>query len=53
MNLLQDRNRLIDFENKLMVTKGDRVGGEGVLEVCNWQMHTLVYGMTGQQEPAI
>ena len=53
MNLLQNRNRLIDFENKLMVTKEDRVGGEGVLEVCNWQMHTVVYGMTGQQGLAV
>ena len=27
MNLLQDRNRLIDFLNKLMVTNEDRWGG--------------------------
>ena len=26
MNFLQNRNRLIDFENKLMVTKGERWG---------------------------
>jgi len=24
---LQSRNRLTDFENKLMVTEGDQVGG--------------------------
>ena len=29
---LQNRNRLTDIENKLMVTKGERVGG-GV----NWE----------------
>ena len=28
MNLLINRNRLTDIENKLMVTKGER-GGEG------------------------
>ena len=27
MDLLQNRNRLTDFVNKLMVTKGDRWGG--------------------------
>ena len=26
MNLLQNRNRLTDFENKFVVTKGDRLG---------------------------
>ena len=26
MNFLQNRNRLIDFENKLMETKGERWG---------------------------
>ena len=29
MNLLQNRNRLTDFESKLMATKGDR-SGEGM-----------------------
>ena len=41
MNYLQNRNRLTDIENKLMVTKGERVGRE------NWEVginrYTLLY----------
>ena len=43
------RNRLTDFGNKLMVTKGDRdeLGG------WDWHSHSVVEGMTGQRGPAV
>ena len=44
---------LTDFENKLTVTKGDRLGGRDGLGVWNWYMHTVVCGMTGQWGPAV
>ena len=49
---LHNTNRLTDFENKLIVTKGDkcREGRDG-LGVWDWHMHTEVYGMTGQRRP--
>ena len=49
---MQNRNRLIDFENKLTATKGDRWGRDG-LGVWDWHMHTEVYGMmtSGYREP--
>ena len=34
---LQDRNRVTDTENKLMVTKGESVGG------INWEIGTDIY----------
>ena len=41
-NLFTNKNRLTDFENKLMVTKGERWGGRGEI---NWEVriniHTL------------
>ena len=49
---MQNRNRLTAFENKFMVTKGDRRGRDG-LGVWDWHMHTEVYGMIGQWEPAV
>ena len=36
-----------------MVTKGDRYGRRDGLGVWEWHMHTEVYGMTGQQGPAV
>ena len=49
---LQKKNRLTDFENKL--TQGDgQGGGMDLIEVWDWNMHSVVYGMTGQQGPAI
>ena len=37
-----------------MVTTRERWGvGKDRLEVWDWHMHTEVYGMTGQWEPAI
>ena len=49
MNLFENRNRLPDFENKLMVTKGDR-GRWGVylefgIDICRrWYMEWLADG---------
>ena len=52
MNLLQ--NRLKYFENKSTITKGERFGVKwDGLGVWDWLMHTVIIGMTGQQEPAI
>ena len=31
---MQNRNRLTDIENKLVVTSGEREDGWGTLEVC-------------------
>ena len=46
---LQNRNKLTDFE-KRMVTKGDRYESrDDGLGVWDWQMHTKVYGIIGQQ----
>ena len=45
-------NRLTVFENKLMATKGDRWGRAG-LGIGYWHTHTEVYGMIGQQGPAV
>ena len=50
INSLQNRSRLTDFENKLTVTKGNRLQ---VGEVWDWHMHTEVYGMTGPWGPAV
>ena len=50
---MQNRKRLIDFENKLMVTKGDRWIGRDRLGVWDWHIHTEVYGMIGQLGPAV
>ena len=36
-----------DFESKLIVTKGDRWWGRNGLGVWEWNIHTVVYGMTG------
>ena len=39
---------------KLIVTVGNRWGGWGDGPgIWDWQMHTKVYGMIGQQRPAI
>ena len=41
------KERLIDFENKLMVTKGDRLGAGDGLRIWDWPIPTEVYGMIG------
>ena len=54
MNLLKNRKRLTDFENKSVVTKGDRQGWvRDDLGAWYWHMHTVVYRKTGQQGPAV
>ena len=51
---LQNRNRLIDMENKLMVTKGEsRSRGRDKLGVWDWHIHITVYKTDKQQEPTI
>ena len=51
---LQNRNKLTDFEKKLMVTKGERWGdGRARLGVWDWHEHNEVHGMNGQQGPAV
>ena len=52
MNFLPNRNRLTDFENKLMVMKGDRLG-EGWTGGLGLVYTYMVYGMTGQWGPAV
>ena len=47
LTYFQSRYRLIDFEHEHMVTKGGRLG------IWDWHMHTVVYGMNGQQGPAV
>ena len=39
---LQNRNRVTDVENKLMVTKGDR-GARNKLRDWDWNIHTTIY----------
>ena len=40
---MQNRNRLTDIENKLLVTKGEREGGRGKLGVWDYHVHTTIY----------
>ena len=49
---MQNRNRLTDFENKHMVTKGYKWEEVG-LGIWDWHIHTEVDGMTGQWGPAV
>ena len=55
-----DRNELIyktetssDLENKLMVTKGQRWGGEDKLGVWVWYIHTPIFKVDNQQGPTV
>ena len=41
------------FENKFMVTKGEKSEGRDGLGIWGWHMHPIVYGMDGQRRPAI
>ena len=65
-SLKKDTNELIcrtetdSQTNKLMIIKvwvpygsGEGWGGRDGLGVWDWHMHTEVYGMTGQQGPAV
>ena len=50
---VQNRKRPTDFE-KLIVTKKDKCGGgRNGLGAFDWHIHTVVYGMTGQQGSAV
>ena len=49
---LQNRNRLTDTENKLMVTKGKTWGG-GINQELGINIHTLLYMIENQQGPTI
>ena len=49
---MQNRNRLTDFE-KFMVTRGYSEGVENGLGLWDWHMHTIVYGIYGQQGPVV
>ena len=40
---LQNRNRVIDVENKLMVTGGKVVVGRDKLGDCDWHIYTIIY----------
>ena len=40
--MVQNRNRVTDVENKLMVTKGER-GGGGINREIGIDMYTLLY----------
>jgi len=53
MNLFINRNRLIDIEKKLMVTKGERQGRNDKLELWNEQIHTIIYKIDEQQGPTV
>ena len=56
MNLKKDKNELVcrtetDSQTiKLLVIKGR---GRDGLGFWDWHMHSVVYGMTGQQGPAV
>ena len=45
---MQRRNRLRDFEKKLMVTTGDRSWGRDGLGGWDWHMYTQMCEMIGQ-----
>ena len=49
---LQSRKRLTDFENKLMVAKGDR-SGKDELEISDWHIYMVIYEIPGPWGPAI
>ena len=49
----QNRNIFTDFKNKLFITKGDRLSVEEWTRSLGWNMYHVVYGMIGQQGPAV
>ena len=51
MKSLKNRNRLTDFENKLIVTKGD-VGKKDKLGTWNEHTYTTIHKTNNQQGPA-
>ena len=51
-NYLQNRNRLIDLENKLLVASG-KDGGQGQLRRWDGRVHTAILKMDKQQGPTV
>ena len=51
-NYLQNRNRLIDLENKLLVASG-KDGGQGQLRRWDGRVHMAVFKMDNHQGPTI
>ena len=49
---LQNRNRLTDLENELIVTKRGRQGRDS-LEIWDWHVHTAIFKTDNQQGPTI
>ena len=50
MNFLQNRNRLTDLENKLIVT---RLGGRDRLGDWDWHVHTAIFKTDNQEGPMV
>ena len=50
---LQNRNRLIDIENRLVVAKGETGWGNDGLGFRDYQMQTSIYSMGEQQGPIV
>ena len=50
---LQNRNRLTDLENELMVTRGKWGARRDGLGVWDWHVHTAIFKMDNQQGPAV
>ena len=50
---LQNRNRLTDIENRLVVAKGERGWGRDKLGVWDQQMQTTVQKIDKQQGPNV
>ena len=50
---LQDRKRITDVENKVMVPKGETVKRKDKLGVWDEQIHTTIYKINHQQEPTV
>ena len=46
---MQNRNRLTDIENKLVVTKGEREGGRGKIGVWDKEIQITVYKIDKQK----
>ena len=53
MNYLQNRNRLTDKENKLLVTKGERWAEKYKFGIWDEHKHSTVYKIDKQQDYCI
>ena len=49
---LQNRNRVTDAENKLMVTTGGKWGRDKLGD-WDWHIHTTIYKIDNQQGPTV